>query len=40
MGHVLDLPRHRVQAYHVLGVLLSTVWFHYEDTVRHGDRHA
>ena len=39
--HALDLPSHRVQAYHVVSVVYSTLWFRYEDTaVRRDDVHA
>lgn len=39
--HALDLPSHRVQAYHVVSVVYSTLWFGYEDTaVRRDDVHA
>jgi hypothetical protein len=39
--HALDLPSHRVQVYHVVSVIDSTLWSRCEDTaVYHGDLHA
>jgi len=34
----LHLLSHRIQAYHVISLVRSTLWFRYEDTpVQHGD---